>query len=511
MSLSDNKRIAKNTLMLYFRMILLMGITLYTSRVVLNQLGVDDYGVYNVVGGVVTMLSFLNGSMAVATQRFIAYAIGKNDEELEKHTFGLAINIHCIISLILIILAESVGLWLFDNYLVIPQESRQSALVVFHFSILTAIVGILSVPFTSLVIAHERMSVYAYISLVEGGLKLGVAFLLILIPQNKLSLYAILVFIAAVIVALTWVTYCRRVFPRCRPSLYWNKDLFCHIFGFVGWQALAQISFLLSTQGVNILLNVFFGPVLNTARGIAVQVNAAIDSFSQNFQTASVPQINKLYASNERSAMNNLIIRSSKISFMLILMISVPILLETETILKIWLVDVPPFGVEFVRLIIVTSLVKVMSGTLLYGALATGKIRKYQIIMSLLVIMDPVLVYILFKVGCVPATIFYVEIGLNAITLFARLLLLKQMINLSISSYLKNVVLRDLIVLGCLCGLFCLWYSLGIYDKVGFLFNEISFIIFSVLTIYSLGFSSSERKWVGSLVGKFAQKFIKTT
>lgn len=493
--------------MLYFRMILLMGITLYTSRVVLNQLGIDDFGVYNVVGGMVAMLSFLNGSMAVATQRFIAYAIGRGDNQLEQHTFGLALNIHCIIAVVLVILAETVGLWLFDKYLVIPSESRQSALVVFHFSILTAIVGIMSVPFTSLVIAHERMLTYAYISILEGLLKLGVAFLLILIPHNKLSLYAILIFSAALVVAMTWVVYCRRVFPRCRPSLYWDKNLFTHIFGFVGWQAVAQISFLLSTQGVNILLNFFFGPALNAARAIAVQVNSAIDSFSQNFQTASVPQINKLFASEEFSAMRNLIFRSSKVSFMLILLVSVPILLETETILRVWLKEIPPYGVEFVRLIIASSIVKVMSGTLLYGALATGKIRTYQIVMSVLVILDPIIVYILFKFGCVPATIFYVEIGINAVTLFARLFLLRDMIGLSVRGYLSQVVLRDLSVVMILVTIFSLWYVCGVYSSVGFFVNELVFITLSVISIFFVGFNSSERQWVLSLCEKFSRRF----
>lgn len=492
--------------MLYFRMILLMGIALYTSRVVLNQLGVTDYGVYNVVGGVVAMVGFINGSMATATQRYLSYALGKEDEQLKNNTFSIAFIIHFGIAIIVFLLGETLGLWFIRTYLVIPTVSYGAALVVYQFSLLTAVVGIISVPFTSLVIAHENMSSYAYISILEGLLKLCATFLLMWINAEKLKLYALLIFIVSIITALMWYCLCRYKYPSCKVRFYWDRCLFCEISGFVGWQSLASLMLILRTQGVNILLNMFFGPILNAARGIAVQVNSAVVQFTMNFQMATVPQITKSYAAHDMKQMHELLLRSSKLSFLLMFVISTPILFETEPILKLWLKIVPEYGIIFVQLMLVATLIDLLSGTMVYGALATGKVRNYQIAVSSIFVFDVILVYIGFKLGLPPESIFYIDIFLYVIAMLVRLGFLKRMIGFNVKSYLKEVVGRSLIV-AIATFIFCAIIKGVIVQNIfGIMITVVLSLCIAIAFALYIGFDRMERQWALGIISKFIHK-----
>lgn len=504
---SNNKRIAKNTLFLYMRMLVLMAITLYTSRVVLQQLGVSDFGVYNVVGGVVAMLSFFNTSMSTATQRFIAYALGKKDVKLENDTFAMAVIIHVMIAAGLVILAETIGLWIFHKYLVIPPESRSAAIFVYHFSVLTAIAGILVVPFLALVTAHENMQIYAYFSIIEGLTKLGVAFALIFIATEKLKLYAILVFLAALTVDCMWIVYCRLKFPTCKIKIFWDKGLFRGIVSFVGWQTVATFGAMLKTQGVNIVLNSFFGPLLNAARGIAVQVNSALMGFVGNFQVATNPQLTKYYAQADMGNMRRLTIQSSKMCFMLMLLVSAPILMETEPILKLWLGEVPKYSVLFVRLCLIANLANFMSSNIDYAALASGRIKWYQLICSIINACNLPIVYVAYRLGAPAMAMYLIEIALSVITLVVRLLFIRQIIALPVRVYCTKVLLRDMLTCCAVfapCILIQQWIGTGLTGTLLMLGLTVGI---TVLFIFTLGFNSGERKWVLELtVKKFHRK-----
>lgn len=496
----NNRRIAKNTLFLYMRMLLIMAVTLYTSRVVLNALGVVDFGVYNVVGGIVTMMAFLNGSISAATQRFLAFAIGKQDKKLVCDTFSTAVILHVVIAVIVLLIAETVGLWFFYNYLNIPAESLTDALWVYQCSVATTILTVLVLPYSSLSISYENMKIYAYLSILEAVLKLLVAFLLIILPTEKLKLYAILILCSTGIISIIWLVYTNKKYPDCRFRFQYNRKITKDIAGFLGWQAYGSFALMIRTQGVNVVLNIFFGPVLNAARGIAVQVNAAIMQVVQNFQMASNPQITKYYAAKDTENINLLIMRSSKISFLLMFIISLPILLEAKPILVLWLKIIPDYGVIFVQLMLLTTLTDLLSGTLVYGALATGKIKKYQLVLSSIFFSDILFVYIAFKLNMPPETIFYIEMALCFICLFVRLAFLKNMISLSVTQYLKDVTLREIAV-GCTA----LALSWGLKSILNESPADIAIVvtgsmIIAVACSATLGLNHSERSWAANFV-----------
>ena len=497
---SDNKRIIRNTLMLYLRMFVILGVTLYTSRVVLEQLGVVDYGIYNVVGGVVFVLGLFNGTMSAAPQRFLAVAVAGNSKDEIKKVFCTACSLHLIFAGFVALLAETVGLWFLYRYINIPSGDYSAALWVYQCTICTAILSIMIVPFTSMSIAHENMSIYAYISFFEAFLKLGVAFLLILITVQKLKLYALLVMLSTLIVLVTWMVYTNKKYSYLRYKILYKKDIAKELFSFIGWQTLGSFAWIARTQGVNIVLNIFFGPVLNAARGIAVQVNTALSQFVQNFQLAVVPQINKHYALDERDDMNSLIMTSSKISFLLMFVLALPVLMETRPILTLWLKNVPDYGVIFVQLMILTTLTDFMSGTLGSGALATGRIKYYWIVISSVFLLDLPLVYMAYILKCAPETMFYVEMSLNAICLLLRLRFVRYLTGFPMWIFLKSITSREIAVmvlsfLGAVCFKRLLPETLaGIISVI-----IVSFIIAALFTCY-IGLNKKERLWLTSVV-----------
>lgn len=442
----NNKRIAKNTLMLYFRMILTMLVSLYTSRVILNTLGVEDYGIYNVVGGVVTMFAFFNSAMSSATQRFLSYEIGKGDYEQLRKTFNATQVIHIGIAIIILILAETVGLWFVKNYLVIPPDRLQAAIWVYHFSVLSFMVSIIQVPYNATIIARERMNIYAYVSIIEVLLKLLIVFMLTWITYDKLKLYGILYFAVVLLIAAIYRIYTRKNFEESKFEVVKDKGLYKTLISYSGWNLFGNIASVTKGQGVNILLNMFFGPTVNAARGIAMQVQSAVNSFVSNFQMAVNPQIIKSYAADEKEYMASLVIRSSKFSFYLLYILSLPIILEIDQILKLWLKTVPDYSSIFTILVLIIILIDCVSGPLMTAIQATGKIKVYQAVVgSLLTLILPIS-YILLKQGYSPEVTLYVNIVISIIALSFRLYLVWKLLDFPVIRFLREIVLKNIII-----------------------------------------------------------------
>lgn len=444
---SNNSRIAKNTILLYFRMILTMLVSLYTSRVVLNTLGVSDFGIYNVVGGIVAMLGFLNGSMSVTTQRFITFELGRGNYKRLRIVFNTSLLILAILSLILVLIAETLGLWFLWHKMQIPVERMDAAFYVFQGSIVTAVIFIMSVPFNAIIIAHERMSAFAYISIIEVLLKLAIVYLLLFFPYDKLVLYAFLIVCVQFVIFLSYRFYCIANFQESRFMLVFCYPYLKKMAGFTGWTFLGNLASVTYTQGLNILLNLFFGPMINAARGIAVQVQNAITQFSINFQMALNPQITKMYAIDDLPSMYKLIERSSKFTFCLLLLLSFPVILEADFILKLWLGIVPKYTVLFLRLILCTAIIDAVANPLMVSAAATGKVKLYHSAVGGLLLTILPISYVVLKNGGAPESVFIVHLLICVIAFVVRLYILQSLIYLDIKRYLYNVVGKSVLIM----------------------------------------------------------------
>ena len=445
-STSNNKRIAKNTLLLYFRMLIIMFVSLYTSRVVLNTLGVENYGIYNVVGGVVAMFGFINAAMSTSTQRYLTFELGRGDAECLHKVFSTSIFIHVLMSLLVVFLAETVGLWFFNRYMVIPATRLEGAMWAYQFSILSTVIMMMSVPYNASIIAHERMSAFAYISILEIILKLLIVYLLQIGSWDKLAFYAFLIFVVQLCIRVLYGIYCNRHFAETRYRWLWDKTLFREMLSFAGWNLWGNCASVAFTQGVNLLLNMFFGPVVNAARGIAVQVQVTISQFTINFQTAMNPQITKSYAAHDYGYMHDLIFRSSKFTFYLLLLLSLPVILETETILQLWLETVPDYTVVFIRLMLCVTIINSVANPLMVSAAATGRVRLYQGVVGGILLSILPLSYIVLKLGGSPASVFIVHLCVCIVAFMVRLYIIRPMINLSLRNYGRQVVKPCLLV-----------------------------------------------------------------
>lgn len=506
---TNNKRIAKNTLLLYFRMLFMMVISLYTSRVVLNALGVEDFGIYNVVGGIVAMFSVLSGSLSAAISRFITYELGKGNQNNLNAIFSSAVTIQLGLALAIIILAETIGTWFLNAKMVIPGTRIEATNWVFQFSILTFAINLISVPYNASIIAHEKMSAFAYISILEAVGKLSIAYLIVISPIDKLIFYAILMCIMALVIRFTYGYYCKKHFEECTYHFIWNKQLLKQMFGFAGWNFIGASSSVLRDQGGNIVINLFCGPSVNAARGIAFQVNNAIQGFVTNFMTALNPQITKSYASDDRQYMMTLIFQGARLSFYMLLLLSLPILINTHYILKLWLNIVPEHTVLFVQLILIFAMCESISQPLITAMLATGKIRNYQIIVGGLQMLNLPISYILLRSGFIPETVIIVAILISQCCLTARLILLKGMIGLSIQQYLHKVYLNIIIV--CLCAIvlpiICSFYINETF--IGFVINCLIAIFSTLTSIYLIGCNSQERKFIHQKINSIINKIIR--
>lgn len=487
-------------------MLLIMSVSLYTVRVVLNTLGVVDYGIYNVVGGVVSMFAFLSATMASASQRFFSFELGRNNQEQLKKTFSMTITIYAMVAIVILILAETVGLWFLNTKMTIPADRIDAARWIYQFSILSFMMTMFTIPYNASIIAHEEMKVYAYVSIIEVGLKLLIVYLLVLFSFDKLKLYAVLMFLVTTIVTFIYRTYCTRKFSECRFSFYWNKPLFKQIVSYSGWNLFGALAGMSNNQGINIMLNVFFGPIVNTARGIAYQVSSSVNQFVQNFVTATNPQIIKYYADDNKEQMLALVFRSSKFAFILLFILSMPILLETNFVFTLWLKDVPEYVVLFTRLVIICALIDSLSFPLMTTAQATGRIKKYQSITGSIMLLNLPVSYIFLKIGYPPVTVFYIAIVNSCVCLLIRLYLLRSMVGLQVKRYLANVILPLSIVI-------LTSYIIPLFLKsemnegiIKFIVLAIAGLICSVACIFLFGLSAEERAYSMVLIKNLKSK-----
>ena len=506
---ANSKRIAKNTLLLYVRMLFLMLISLYTSRVILNALGVEDYGIYNVVGGVVTMFSVLSGSLNAAISRFITFELGTGNIERLKKVFSSSVTIQAIIAVIIIVLAETVGLWFLNEKMVIPDNRMTAANWCFQFSIITFAIHLMAVPFTASIIAHEKMSAFAYISILEALGKLVIAWCIVVNPIDRLVFFALMVAIVTCSVSLLYACYCIRHFKECVYHFYYDHDLLKQMFNFAGWNFIGASSAILRDQGGNIILNLFFGPTVNAARAIAVKVSSVLTSFVQNFMVALNPQITKSYANGDHDYMFKLMFQGARLSYYILLLLCIPILLNTNYILVLWLKLVPEHTVLFVRLIIIFIMSESISGPLITAMLATGKIKNYQIVVGGLQMMNLPIAYLCLYLGAMPESIVFVAIIISQCCLAARLLMLRKMIGLNIGEYLRKVYFNVLLVT-----LIALIIPAFLYQYLSESFT--TFFILSVLSILCtllsclyVGSTNEERKFVYAKANQAISKIIK--
>lgn len=443
---NSNERIAKNTLALYARSIIVMLVSLYTSRIVLKTLGADDFGIYNIVGTVVVLFSFIQGAMATAVQRYLNFELGRDDKNAVSRIFSISMTVHLMIALIVVILSETVGLWFLNTQMQIPPERHTAAQWAYQFSVLTCCVNILRIPYNASIIAYEKMSFYAYVSILEVILKLGVVFLLVLSNGDRLILYSALMLIVTIIISIAYMVFCHRKFTTCNFSLFWDKQLFIEIFGFSAWSLFGSMANLGASQGINVLLNIFCGVAVNAAMGLAQQVNSAVNQFITNFQTAFAPQLVKLYARNQQEEFIRLIFRSSKLSYFLILLIGLPVLAYTRPLLSIWLHNVPEYTIQFTRLMILFSMIDALSGPLWNSVQATGKIRNYQILMSSIIALNVPAAYVILKLGGNPITVLAVRVLINFVTHAVRVIYLNRLFEFPSLAYIRNIMFRIILV-----------------------------------------------------------------
>lgn len=504
---TNNKRIAKNTLLLYFRMLFLMVVSLYTSRVVLNALGVEDFGIYNVVGGVVAMFTMLSGSLSAAITRFITYELGTGNQNNLQKIFSSAVTIQIGLAIVIVLLAEAVGVWFLNMKMNIPETRMVAANWVFQFSVLTFAINLISVPYNASIIAHERMSAFAYISILEAVGKLAIAYLITVSPMDKLIFYALLMCSVALLVRLVYGYYCKKHFEECTYHFLCDKDLLKRMFGFAGWNFIGATSAVLRDQGGNIIINLFCGPTVNAARGIAFQVNTAVHGFVTNFMTALNPQITKSYASDDRKYMMTLIFQGARLSFYMLLALSLPIFVNTHYILTLWLKIVPEHTVAFVQLILLFGLSESISNPLITAMLATGKIRNYQLVVGGLQMINLPFSYIFLRMGVFPEVVIIVAIILSQCCLIARLLMLRHMIKLSIREYLRKVYINVCTVTLVSSIIPYIYMKYNVTENcMDLISTTLISIIFVFITIYYVGCTKQERCFIKNKLMSYINK-----
>lgn len=494
----NNKRIAKNTVYLYLRMLLVMGIGLYTVRAILGILGVVDYGIYNVVGGVVTMFAFMNKTLSTSSQRYFSVALAKNDHDDLKRVFSLNLTVFSILGMIVVLLLETVGVWFVNNKMTIPDDRMFAANVVFQLSIIAMVFHIVVIPYMALVIAHEKMHLFAIIGVLEAVGKLAIVFLLYVFPFDKLIVYGVLILIVSLGVSLTYIIYCLRHFPESRFHWYWNKSEAFELLGFSGWHFLGTFSTTCRSQGINILLNLFFSPAVNAARAVAYQVYHAVRQLVTNFFTAVKPQIYKSYASGHYEDLFKLINRSTIICAFLISLLVFPILANTEIILGWWLKDVPEYAVIFTQLVLINGLVDSVDGPTIASALATGKIRKYMLIVSGIVLANIPISYVALLLGCKPWITMCISIVLSLVAVLVRGYLLKELIDFPFKSYLLVVSKIGLVSLALT--LLCRFVLYGVATNLIQIILWSLVILVVTVMLYTVILSKEDRKFIFGFV-----------
>lgn len=504
----NTKRIAKNTLMLYVRMLFSMLVSLYTSRVVLNTLGVEDFGIYNVVGGFVGMFSLLTGSISAAISRFLTFELGTGNKQRLSQIFSSSVIVQSVMAIVIVLLLETVGVWFLNSKMIIPSDRLFAANCLLHVSTLSFAIGLISVPYNASIVSHERMDVFAYIGIGEVLVRLFIVCSLAYLPVDfdKLICFAVMTLLLSLLLQFVYWSFCRYHFEECRFKLRLERVLLKQMLGFSGWNFIGASSAVLRDQGGNVILNLFFGPAVNAARGIASSVNNAICGFSGNFMAALNPQITKSYAAGEVDYNFKLIYMAARFSFYLMFILALPVLSNTSYIIHLWLGQIPEHVVLFVQLIVVFSLCETLSNPLITVMLATGNIRNYQIVVGGLQMLNLPISYIVLRMGAIPESVMLVAIALSLACFATRLFMLHGMIGLSIQKYIKKVLLNI-----CSVAFFSIvpvFILSVLYDNSFefFVLNSLLCVLIASLSAFYIGCNIRERHFIKD---KFFAKLLK--
>ena len=498
---NNNKRIAKNTLLLYVRMIFVLVVNLFTSRIVLNALGVDDFGIYNVVGGFVTMFTILSSSFSTAISRFITYELGKGNSSRLNSIFCTSVNIQLLMSVIVVIVAEIIGIWFLNTKMNIPVDRMSAANWVLQCSIGVFVLNLFNIPFYAEIIAHEHMNAYAILSIVDFSLKLLVGYMLFILPFDRLKIYSIVLLAEALVMRIVYMNYCSTHFKECSYRPYFDKKLIGEMGKFAGWNFLGASASIVNTQGVNMLMNIYFGVTVNAARGLASQVDAAVRAFTSSFTTAINPQITKSYSVGDLNYTNQLVCRGAKFSAFLFLYMAVPIIWETPTLLRVWLINPPEFSVPFVRLHVIANFIDAVLGSTLWTAImATGNIKGFQTTLAIVIFSVFPISWVFFKLGFDPTSTYLICIAAYCVAFCTRLYYAKKQLNLSLKFFLKYVIFRTIPVATLS---FAFPIPLLINMEAGFarlvMTSFFSFVTSSFL-IYFIGLEKNEREHVRHMI-----------
>ena len=493
---SKTKRIFKNTLVLYVRMLFLMVITLYTSRVILDALGVEDYGIYNVVGGFVALFAIVSRSLSGAESRFLNYAMGTDDKERVKTTFSSIVTIQVFLAIVVAILAEAIGVWFLNNKMVIPHDRLVAANWCFQLSVLTFCYNLFAVPYNAAIIAHEKMKVFAYVSIVEGIAKLAISYLIFCSPIDKLVFYAILLCLLQIVVREMYRHYCLSHFEECKYKFVYDKSLLRELISYAGWGYIGSTADVLRNQGINVLINLFFGPAINAARAISNQVLHAVDGFINTFMVAVRPQMVQSYAAGNINYVNELIIMSTKFSYYLFLILSLPIIFNTDALLHLWLKVVPDHCAIFVQLTLVFAMITILSRPISIAQAATGKIRDYQLVVSGVQLLNLPISYCCLRFGCDVAVVLVVAIVLAIIVIFLSMFMIRRIMQFNVMIFVRQVLLKVLCVTTISLIIPTLIHFFLPHNKF-WLFMGILFCLFTtVLFVFIIGCNNQERSYV---------------
>lgn len=504
---NNSKRIAKNTILLYFRMIFLMVITLFTSRAILDALGIEDFGIYNVVGGFVALFALISAALTSASTRFLNYEMGKDDNNRQNIVFSTALIIQFSLAFIVFILAEFIGVWYINNMMVIPCERLNAANWCFQISILSFCINLLIVPYNASIIAHEDMKVFAFVSIFDGCMKLIISLSVYISPIDKLVFYAFLLLLVQTIVCVTYLFFCKKNYIECTFRYVISKPLLKEMLGYSIWHLIGNGAGILKTHGINVLLNIYFGPIVNAARGISSQVESAVNQFSGNFIMAMNPQITKSYAQNDLKYMFTLLYAGSRFSFYLIYIISLPIILNTPFLLNVWLKEVPNHAILFTQLTLIAAIIATISRPLITAQNATGKVREYQIVVGLVLLLNLPVSYCILLLGFSPESVILVSVCIEVFALLTRIFMLKRTIaEFEPIQYLKRVCLICIyvILISVPLPLFCTFI---ITDSLySFIFVSFTSVISSLIAIYLIGLNSNEKQISISYIKKLLHK-----
>ncbi len=503
----NNKRIAKNTLVLYFRMLFLMLISLYTSRVILEALGVEDYGIYNVVGGFVSMFALISAALTSACSRFLNYEMGKGDMERQKVVFSTALSIQWGLAILVAVLSEAIGVWYVNDVMVLPPERLTAANWCFQFSVFNFCMNLITVPYNASIIAHEKMKAFAYVSIFQGLAQLGISFMVYYEPFDRLVFYALMLMILQFLIRYMYQVYCRKHFKECHYRFVVDKPLLKHMFSYSLWHLVGNGAAVLQNHGVNLVLNFFFGPVVNAARAVANQVDGAVNQFSQNFMMAINPQITQSYSRGDLKDMFKLVNRGSRFSFYLLFVLALPVIINADYILHIWLKEVPAHTVAFVQLTLISMMISSVSRSLIIAQNATGNVRNYQLVVGGILLLNLPLSYMFLNFGMMPEIVVVVTIVVEILAFLARMYMLPFTIrDFRPLLFIRDVILKCLVVITLAVPVPALIYTYMPENFYTFVLNVCVCILTSAVVIYYIGCNANERAIIVTTVNKIKSK-----